>query len=374
MKMKKTRFHADHSRRRASPGVEAFVRSIRGEREPRDTAAFVAAICGESNLKSAAEFAAAILGEAGYDPNQPRDDWGRWTTGAGDQKSDDELRRETAKALAPSGPTGADDGGTRADANSVMFGQRKFTSKDGTQHFSGRFVGFRTDGRVLLRRSDNRVYPADPQVFSDEDNRLLTALAKLQQDKGFMAGLKAKPAKVHLDSSGVKGADPLTWEAQVMRDIGKLSELETGQGVLDRAKWLARSKEITIKRQSSGDNRASGGDVYYDPGRTIGARAQSGSKERPPFIGLGQELHNAMVNLLDPTRPWDQKEEGGLRVGQELRVEYNKTIRDAQRLKELTERYPGSPTGYPGWGTKEVDERVLGLNGRPLPRTSDRDQ
>ncbi len=60
-----------------------------------------------------------------------------------------------------------------------------------------------------------------------------------------------------------------------------------------------------------------------------------------------------------------RRDEHGLRVGQQLRVEYNRTIRDAKRHKELTERYPG-------WGTKEVDERVLGLDGRPLPRRRDR--
>jgi hypothetical protein len=111
--------------------------------------------------------------------------------------------------------------------------------------------------------------------------------------------------------------------------------------------------------------------VYYDPARPIGARAESG-KERPPFIGLGQELHNAVVNLAPGTPTTAQREEGGLRTAQDLRSDYNDTIRDPEKLKQLTDRYPEPSTGYPGWGSKEVDERVLGLDGRPLRRRRDR--
>jgi len=48
-------------------------------------------------------------------------------------------------------------------------------------------------------------------------------------------------------------------------------------------------------------------------------------------------------------------------------VQYNDTIGNSERLNGLTERYPSSKTGYPGWGTKRVDTRVLGLDGSPLP-------
>ena len=111
--------------------------------------------------------------------------------------------------------------------------------------------------------------------------------------------------------------------------------------------------------------------MFFDPGRTKGAPTQSGNNERPPFIGLGQEIFNAMANLAGGTASLLQREENGLRIGQRLRVEYNKTIDDPKRLKELARRYPESKQ-YPGWGTKKVDERVLGLDGRPLPRRRDR--
>lgn len=353
----------DSSRPAVSPGLEEFLAKILDKPSPGATAAFCAAILDECHPADAAAFAAAILHEYHFDPKQPRDWRGRWTVGAPHEKSDEERRREVDKALAPAHATPGNDRDARADDNSIVFGKRTFISNDG-KALQARFSGFDASGRVLLERaSDGRKFAVPLKRFSEKDKG---SLEKLHQDKGFMAGLTAKPRTVHLDSSGVKRADPLAWEAQVVRDIGKLSELETGRAVLDAAQRVG--KEITIKLQSSGDNHARGGVVYYDPGRTVGARAQSGSRERPPFIGLGQELSNAVVNLADPNRSLYKKEEGGLRVGQELRVEYNETIRDETRRKEFTQRYPATPTGYPGWGTKIVDERVLGLNGRPLPR------
>jgi hypothetical protein len=96
--------------------------------------------------------------------------------------------------------------------------------------------------------------------------------------------------------------------------------------------------------------------------------------ERPPFIGLGQEIFNAVAGMSRQPPPLGQREEDGLRAGQDLRVEYNKTIDDPERLRELTGRYPEPGTGstYPGWGTKKVDERVIGLDGRQLQRRRDR--
>ena len=231
-------------------------------------------------------------------------------------------------------------------------------------------MGFSDDGGILLKKAgEDKPFVADPKSFGDKDSKFIAELSKLRGDKGFIAGLKAKPDNIHLDSTNVKAANQLQWEAQVIRDIGKLGELEEGRGVLDAVKGLG--KEITIKGHSTGDNRAVSGDVYYDPGRTIGARSQSGDKERPPFIGLGQEISNAERNVSHPTLNPAQREQRGLRVGQQLRTEYNEAIRDPVRRKELNDRYPDSPGGYPGWGTKEVDERVLDLNGRPLSRRRD---
>jgi hypothetical protein len=93
--------------------------------------------------------------------------------------------------------------------------------------------------------------------------------------------------------------------------------------------------------------------------------AESGNK-RPPFIGLGQELFNAEGNLSRGNPTAAEREEGGLRAGKQLRIEYNQTIEDPEKLKELSQRYPEPPAGYPGWGRKKADERVLGLDDRPL--------
>jgi hypothetical protein len=343
----------------------------------------------------------ADVREANFNPNEPRDEKGRWaadgsgnatigwgptraraaaqggSSGRGDssdeKRKQDALKQDALRGLAPATPKPADGGAAKADANSALFGKRTFTSADGTKTFDGQFAGFDDNGRVLLKKDDGTRVPADPKYFSEKDKKFLNDMAKLKDDKGFMAGLKAKPDNIHLDSSGIKDADArMAWEAQVIRDLGKLSELDTGKAVLDGAKQ--QGKDITIGVRPEGkDNFASGGNVYYDPGDRLGARAASG-KERPPFIGLGQELYNAEGNLSRGDATPAEREEGGLRVGQQLRIEYNQTIEDTERHKELMRRYPEpeSPTGYPGWGSKKLDEIVLGLDGRPLPRRRDR--
>ena len=262
----------------------------------------------------------------------------------------------------PKTPT-VDESAARADDNSEIFGLRKFTGKDGRGKLDARFAGFDKNGRVLLRKAGEKdSFAADPKYFRDADKKFLADLAKLRDDKGFIAGLNAKPPNIHLDSTDAKEADRPAWEADVIRNVGMLSELGRGRQVLDAAK--EREREITIT-PTLGDNHARGGTVNFNPGNTTGARTKSGNNERPPFIGLGQELFNAAANLSPGTAPLAQREQNGLRVGQQLRVEYNQTIGDAERLKELTERYPG-------WGTRAVDENVLGPDLRPLPRRRDR--
>ena len=346
----------DNSRHRVSPSLDGFLAAILGKPSPPSTAEFTTAILGECDPTTAAAFAATILREDNFDPNQPRDERGRWTTGAPHEKSDEELRREISKALAPKHPTPADDSAARADDKSRIFGKRTFTSSDGGT-VDARFSGFDDKGRVLLKTvADGKTFAVPLKRFSKKDKE---SLDKLHQDKGFMAGLKAKPARVHLDSSRVKGADPLTWEAEVVRDIGMLSELETGRWVLDEAS--TQFDEITVTSLKPGDRdiHAEKGTVFFDPSRTKGAPTQSGNSERPPFIGLGQELYNAARNVSRDTATPGERERAGLRVGKKLREEYNDTIRNAKRHKELTERYPG-------WGTKKVDARVLDLDGSTL--------
>ena len=68
----------DNSRDYASPSHDEFLAAILGEDDPADTAAFVATILGECEPASTAMFA-DVLRE--YNPDEPRDERGRWTTG-----------------------------------------------------------------------------------------------------------------------------------------------------------------------------------------------------------------------------------------------------------------------------------------------------
>jgi hypothetical protein len=54
---------------------------------------FVAATLGQSSPASAAAFAAQILGEHNFNPNEPRDEKGRWTTGGSSSSTADETGR-----------------------------------------------------------------------------------------------------------------------------------------------------------------------------------------------------------------------------------------------------------------------------------------
>jgi hypothetical protein len=344
----------------------------------------------------------ADVREANFNPSEPRDERGRWTTmrnfvdpadsdggGSDDDRRENERREREKINQALAAKTPAAPG---ADAKSLlsplsgMFADHKFTSADGKNHFVGRFVGLDAQGHVMVQKvgeidAQGRVVPLkEPggafvphaEGYSADDQKFLGDLAKvppaLANDSGFAAGIRAKPDNLHIDSSGVPGGEEKrrAWEAQVIRDFGKLNELDTGKAILDGAR--NQGKDITIQhRPEDKDDSAYGGSVYYEPGDPHGARAQSG-KERPPFIGLGQELYNAEANLSRGSPDMAQREEGGLRVGKRLRAEYNKAMDDPGRRQELQQRYPEPEpsTGYPGWGSKKVDERVLGLDGKPL--------
>jgi hypothetical protein len=65
----------------ASPSHDEFLAAIRGEHNPASTAAFTAAILDQRDPAGAAAFAARILGEHNFNPDEPRDEKGRWTTG-----------------------------------------------------------------------------------------------------------------------------------------------------------------------------------------------------------------------------------------------------------------------------------------------------
>jgi hypothetical protein len=363
----------DSSKSYASPSHGEFLAAILDESNPANTAAFAAAILDSRDPAGAAAFAACILGEHNFNPDEPRDERGRWTTGGSNGKSEDELRKEAEKALGPTGPTPTDEDAARANANSKIFGMRKFTPKDGSTPFNAQFAGFDRNGNVLLKKASGEIVVADPNSYTGDGNNFLTELAKLGKDEGFRAGLKAMPPNVHLDSRGIAGsaADKLQWEAQVIRDIGMLSELDSGKSLLETVRGQdGRGKEITIA-PTTGDNYAKGGTVHFNPDRTQGPQTQSKDRERPPFIGLGQEIYNALGNLSNKTATLLQRENDGLGFGQRLRGDYNRTIDDDARLKELTGRYSAG-TSYSGWGTKPLDENVIGVDGRPLPRRRDR--
>ena len=66
----------------SSPGLDAFLAAILYKSNPVDTAAFTAAILDENDPIITAAFAAHLLGEHNFNPNEPRDWRGRWTTGS----------------------------------------------------------------------------------------------------------------------------------------------------------------------------------------------------------------------------------------------------------------------------------------------------
>ncbi|MGA2032628.1 MAG: hypothetical protein ABSG68_10250 [Thermoguttaceae bacterium] len=409
-----------HKSKPVSPEHKEFLAAILEEQnDPAETATFVAAILGEEHPGQAAGerercradhshegwFGAILNGFSevadpfapvtlrdGYNPDEPRDWRGRWTAGgagggsnlpnrrstsgaaAGELmaqlpgESADEVRQRIDRELAPKGPTPTDERTSRADANSVMFRMRKFASKDGTKTFDARFTGFDKHGNVLLKKASGETIAVSPEQFngedskfSEKDTKFLQHLEDLQKDKGFMAGLKAKPDNVHVDSTGIKGDENRQqWEEQVIRNIGMLSELPSGQDLLDDAKHLG--KPITIKPNLTGsDNSSHGSTVFYNPERAIGAKSDLG-KERPPFIGLGQELFNAMASYSRGTafQTKTQRENSGLSASEPLRRDYNETIKDQDRLNELTRRYPDRGA-YPGWGRKAVGGRTKKL-------------
>jgi hypothetical protein len=71
----------DNSRLCALPSLDAFLAAILDQPNPSSVDAFVAEILGENNPGTAAAFAADILREHNFNPDEPRDERGRWTTG-----------------------------------------------------------------------------------------------------------------------------------------------------------------------------------------------------------------------------------------------------------------------------------------------------
>ncbi len=64
-----------------SPELEAFLEAVTGRPSRARTEAFLAAIRGEGYPAGDASFAAAGLSEQNFNPDEPRDERGRWTTG-----------------------------------------------------------------------------------------------------------------------------------------------------------------------------------------------------------------------------------------------------------------------------------------------------
>ena len=206
------------SRLHPSPALDEFLAVILDDHDLASGAAFAAAMLEDHNLSEGRAgggrrttdishegwlnailygvpepthaFAFGTLREYNFDPNQPRDERGRWTTGASKGKSPEQARQDILKALAPKGPAPVDESAARADDNSAIFGKRKFANRDGSKTFDARFAGFDPHGRVLLRKpGEQGPFVAAAEFFSDEDKQFLADLAKLRNDEGFMVGL-----------------------------------------------------------------------------------------------------------------------------------------------------------------------------------------
>ena len=70
----------DNSNCDSPPTYDEFLTAILGERSDMSAAEFAAAILGEDAPVDAAAFAAILLGEQNFNPDEPRDERGRWTS------------------------------------------------------------------------------------------------------------------------------------------------------------------------------------------------------------------------------------------------------------------------------------------------------
>jgi hypothetical protein len=85
-----------------SPEGERFLEIVLGKPSRASVAAFVAVLRGERSLDNDPTVVAEIFGEANFNPNEPRDDRGRWTTGSYDDGStsvDDPMGADDDTAL-----------------------------------------------------------------------------------------------------------------------------------------------------------------------------------------------------------------------------------------------------------------------------------
>jgi hypothetical protein len=86
---------------REPTSAAAFLAEILYQPDPTDTAAFAAAILGDHSPADGVELAAGTLREWNFDPDQPRDERGRWTTGG----SDGDGKGEVGRAKGGPGPS-----------------------------------------------------------------------------------------------------------------------------------------------------------------------------------------------------------------------------------------------------------------------------
>lgn len=97
----------DNSRHDSSPGLDGFLAAVLGRPNPTETAAFTRVVLGQGDPTSAAAFAATVLREYNFDPNQPRDERGRWTSGGG--SADGGTASRTGKIAKATGENSAQD-------------------------------------------------------------------------------------------------------------------------------------------------------------------------------------------------------------------------------------------------------------------------
>jgi len=185
-------------------------------------------------------------------------------------------------------------------------GNRTWT--DGTGKFKTEAELIGIDGNnIRLRKPDGTVVPVPIDKLSESDQQLIR-------------GLKAMPSNVVLDG-------PPNWKEKVIRDFARLSETKKGKELLESIKKIGEgdptigglaglpenTTPITIVPRAGGDNKTTvvlgpGGKaksvtIKYNPDDTQGDQVEGGSRERPPFVGLGKELFTAARALRGEFQP-----------------------------------------------------------------------